>query len=132
MIDKEEVIFDFTNPNWKYKGILFANFDTSEMEKEIGFPPPSTFYGGFMAIIWIDENQDWIGKGRMKFSSGNKQIYSKNFGKKSSETEILQFFYQLPLKDKIWKKNPSEDVIGIIEIIKDLDMIESYKIILNN
>lgn len=127
-------IFDLTNPDYKYKGILFAEIDNKEVFSDCPFPIPneSIFHGGIMAVIYVDENQIWRCTIRIKHLSGNKHVLRKEFGKESNCTSILQTIYNLlPMKNKIWTKNQSETAEGILEIIKGLDMIESFTVLKN-
>jgi len=125
----DNVIFDCTRTDWKYKGVLFAEVDEIEMFKEME-PPPLDWYGGILALIYINENGEWIYKQRIKFSSGNKQMCMKCFGKDSTENKIIEYMCTaLPMKNQIWKKNIKEDGWGIVEIIKDFDMVQSMCIV---
>ena len=125
-----EVIFDCTRKDWKYKGVLFAEIDCDKLfedDSHLG-PPPIGFYGGILAVVYVDENGHWIYKQRIKFSSGNKQIVTKNFGKDRDENKIIEnMCAHFPMKNQIWKKNLKEEGWGIIEILEDFDMIESIR-----
>jgi len=125
-----EVIFDCTNPKHLYKGVLFAEVDNGEVKKEMNspFPTPKDYVAGVMAIIHVDENGIWHLTARIKFPSGNKQVIRLQENPPCNETKLLQKFYKIPLVNKIWTPNPSGDSDGILNIIKDLDMIESIQI----
>lgn len=133
----ENIIFDLTNINYKYKGVLFAELDNAQIDKEIGnpFPTPKDYLAGIMAIIWVDKKGIWNFKMRIKFPSGSKQvvnkIYDKEFKKgiKVNETYILQDLYKFPMVNKTWLSNPEETGDGILKLIENADMIESINII---
>lgn len=131
------IIFDLTNHNNKYKGVLFAEADNAEMDRQMGshFPTPKSYVAGIMAIIWVDEQGIWRAKMRIKFPSGSKQVVTKNYdeefksGVKVNETYILQDFYKFPMINKMWVPNPDETPDGIVKLIKDADMIESIQVV---
>jgi len=124
------VILDLTNPNWKYKGILSAIFDNSEVAKyhRISIEEFKDHVAEVFVIIYVDENQDWIWKGRIKYPSGSKCIIGNTLGKNSNETACLHDIYRLPLTDKHWFKNPLETAQSLLEIMKKEDLILSMKI----
>lgn len=137
------IIFDLTNPDWKYKGVLFAELDNDKTFSEPEFidmpSPPKNFIVGVMGIIWTDEKDIWNLKLRFKLPSGIKQVMGFNFkneqesGVNVNETYILQSLYKkIPMKNKTWTKNPAETPMGILEIIQKLDMIESMTVVKNN
>lgn len=140
MKNESKVIFDVTNPNCIYKGILFAELDFQEMDKQIKCPVPilKDYVAGVMALIWIDEKGIWNAKLRIKFPSGNKQVchktYQDEFDKKINvnETYVLNDLYRFPLKNKKWMKNSNGTPEGILKLLKESDMIESLKIIDDN
>lgn len=139
MTDKSSVIFDLTNSKNTYKGILFAEIDTTELEnsefvKSLNLPsPPSDFCIGVMGIIWVDEQGIWNAKVRLKFPCGNKQVMSRKFDKEHiqkvniNETYVLTHIYEIPMKRKMWLKNEDGTADGILELIKKSDMIESSR-----
>lgn len=132
-IDKSQVIFDVTREDHQYKGVLFAEVDFEKMDKETDcpFPTPKNYIAGVMAIIWVDENGIWNAKMRVKFPSGNKQVVTKFYDKEHkegisvNETYVLNDLYQLPMVRKNWLKNNDETPWGIVELIKNADMVES-------
>lgn len=128
--NEQIIIFDLTRTDWKYKGVLFAEIDENVMFSGIGAPPVnSDWYAGIMALIYVDEQGEWIYKQRVKFPSGNKQVGTKHFGKDSNENKIIEYMCSIfPMKNQIWKKNIKEDGWGIVEIIEDFDMIEDMRI----
>lgn len=135
-INKENIIFDLTRLDYKYKGVLFAEADNAEVDKQMQtpFPTPKNYLAGIMAIIWTDENEVWHTKLRFKFPSGNKQVISHSFDKefeegiKVNETYALQYLYKFPMVNKTWLPNPDGTGMGIIDLIKKVDMIESIQI----
>lgn len=131
-MEKTQGIFDLSRTDWDYRGILFAEMDIDEMEKQMrNISPPikQEWIAGLMMIIWIDENKEWNMKCRIKFPSGNKQIMHKNYGKDCSETKILQELYHIPLKNKVWTRNEVGTSDGMLDIMKNLDMIESIRVV---
>ena len=126
-------IFDLTNKNHSYKGILFAEIDNSALQKEMGDPTPMPrdYVAGVMAIIFTDEEGVWRLTARIKFPSGNKQVIRLEDGKDSNETKMLQQLYKMPMIHKTWTKNPDGSPEGMLKIIEDLDMIESMVVIPN-
>ena len=126
----DDMIFDLTKPG-DYRGIFFGEVDLKEIEKDCPCPPAPNFHAGMMAIIFIDENKDWQLVARIKFSTGAKQKYTRNFGKDGNETIILQELYKMPMINKIWTKNTGGDAMGILKIIQDMHMIESYQVMPN-
>lgn len=136
MIDKSQIIFDLTRLDYKYKGVLFAEADNAEVDKQIGshIRTPKDYVAGIMAIIWTDEKGMWHTKLRFKFPSGNKQVISHSFDKefeewvKVNETYALQYLYKFPMVNKRWFPNPEETGMGIVNLIQKADMIESMKI----
>jgi hypothetical protein len=137
MSDEEKVIFDLTRLDHKYKGVLFAEVDLSQVDKAMNCPfrAPKDYVAGIMALIWEDENGIWKSKTRIKYPSGNKQVFSLEYAKehaegiKVNETFILHSLYKFPMINKKWYPNPKETPEGIIELMRDADMIESIKII---
>ena len=134
MVDEEEVVCDLTRKDWKYKGILFAEMDSSDPElvKSVGEMPPD-YVAGLMAVVYVDENGIWNAQARIKFPSGNKQVwrveYKNREDRQVNETLILQDFYKLPLKNKGWYLNETEDQAGMFKILQDTNMIESIRIL---
>lgn len=132
-IDKSKIIFDLTNPNFSYKGVLFAEVDDDLVNEQskCTFPKTSTNCAGIMAIIWTDENESWHWKLRIKFPSGNKQVYESIFNLSAeekeliTETHLLDYLYKFPMKNKRWLKNLDGTAEGILKLIEDADMIES-------
>lgn len=130
-----EVIFDLTKTDWTYKGVLFAEMDNAEVDKEMNspFPTPKDYVAGVMAIIAIDPDGVWHLTARVKFPSGNKQVIRKAFDEEHknqcniNETYILQYFYRMPLKNKLWTANPDGTADGILKILEKTDMIESIR-----
>lgn len=126
-----QVIFNLDDSSNIYKGVLFAEVDNGEIDKEMGgFPPtPKDYCAGVMAIIWTDQDGFWQMKMRIVFPSRNKQVISKTYSKDSNETLVLQDIYKFPIIRKIWTKNPDGTAMGIVKIIKDLDMVETMRIV---
>lgn len=122
-----DYIFNFSNPNWKYKGVLSAEADYNTLEKEwdIKQPPGYTVY--IVAFIWVDEVGDWFFRVRLKFPSGHKQVYGCNMGKDSNETLCLEEMYRFPMQKKKWIANPSGILDRLLELMKKHDMIESIE-----
>lgn len=137
MTEESTYIFDLTNPNYSYKGILFAELDFEEMDKlaKSPFPTPKNYFAGIMALIWTDEKGIWNVKFRIKFPSGNKQVSSKDYTEefekkiKVNETYILNELYKMPMKNKNWMKNPDGTIDGILNILEKSDMIESKRVV---
>ncbi len=130
-MNKENIIFDLTNPDWDYRGVLFAELDNEEINKMTGYQmpaPPKDYCAGVMAIIWKDKEGFFHMKLRIKFPSGSKQVYASQYPKDSNETIILQDIYKVPMINKCWKRNEGGTGNGIIKIIEELDMIESMHI----
>lgn len=134
-MNKDNIIFDLSDHDNSYKGVFFAELDVASSSKDFGIPPPPKGYeAGIMGIIWTDKRGCWHGKMRIKFPSGNKQVISCNFEEEfkkkinMNETYVLNYMYKLPMINKVWTPNPSGKGMGIFEIIKKLDMIESIRI----
>lgn len=127
----ENVIFDFTRTDWKYKGVFTAFADIAECDKILGFPAndASSFLIEVWGIIWTDENNEWHAKLRFKFPSGTKEVGSKSYGKDCNETKILTDLYKFPMRDKFWFKNPSQTGEGIYEIMVREDLILSERVV---
>lgn len=104
------------------------------MRKEMGDPTPMPkgYVAGLMAIIFTDEKGEWHLTARIKFPSGNKQVIRLEGGKDSNETKMLHQLYKMPLIHKTWTKNPDGSPEGILKIVEDLDMIESYQVFEND
>ncbi len=130
------MIFDLTRQDCQYKGVLFAELDNQEVCNTVGMPGrvADDYCVGFMGLIWVDEKGIWNGKFRLKFPSENKQICHKIYDEEAknnitvNETLVLHDFYRLPLIRKRWYKNESGKPEGILEILKESDMIESMKV----
>lgn len=121
---ENETIFELTRNDWKYKGILFAYLDYKNFEFDDDIS--DLHKHEVVVTIWADENDDWIAKGRVKFSSGNKAVFEKNYGKNRNETKILTELYQeIPLKNKKWCRNKTQDIQGMMEILEKNNVIES-------
>lgn len=135
-MDNEQIIFDLSRKDWKYKGVFFGEMDNAAVDKECNapFPTPKGYVAGMMAIIYTDEKGIWHLVARIKFPSGNKQVIRKAFNEKEdsnktiNETYCLQFLYKMPMINKVWTPNPSGEGWDILEIIKNLDMVESMRI----
>ncbi len=135
-MDKKQIIFDLTDETNNYRGVLFAEMDNAEVDKQMNspFPTPKEYVAGVMAVIWTDKNGGWHAKLRIKFPSENKQVISMDFTKpeyknvKVNETFVLQQMYKMPMVKKIWTPNPSGEAMGIVDIIRDLDMVESSRL----
>jgi hypothetical protein len=135
-MSESEVIFDLTNPNNKYKGVMFAEVDNQELDREMQspFPTPQKYAAGVMAIIWVDEEGIWNAKMRFKFPSGNKQVITKKYDVEAKEGEtineniVLQDLYRFPMIHKMWLKNDDETGHGIIELIEKAEMVQYIRI----
>lgn len=135
--EEETVIFNLTREDYLYKGILFAEADNRQMDKEMNNPfvTPKDYVVGVMAIIWVDEKSIWHSKMRLKFPSGNKQVVSANYEKENeegitvNETLVLQELYRFPMINKTWLPNPDGTPEGIVKLIQDIDMIENIKVV---
>lgn len=133
----ENIIFDLRRDDYSYKGVLFADLDQNAVVKMMKYPFPvlENYQAGLCGIIWTDENGVWNVKFRIKYSSGNKAVFSAEYSKEQAEginvneTYCLNEIYTIPLINKIWTKNPDGTPQGILKIINDLDMIESSRII---
>jgi hypothetical protein len=126
------IIFDLTNPLFKYKGILSAIVDIDELSRSKACPchSPKDSIIELIAIIWMNEKEEWNYKVRIKFPSGNKQVGGKNLGCYCNETKCLHDIYKIvPMKDKYWFKNPCGTVNGILEILEREEMILSIQTI---
>lgn len=131
------VIFDITRRDWKYKGVLLAQVDTEEINKEMNaaFPTPKSYIAGIMGIIWVDERGVWNAKVMVKFPSGNKQVLTRIYEGKQCEgvnintTYVLQDLYQLPIVNKNWYPNKDESPCGILDILAKTNMIDSYEVV---
>ncbi len=133
-MSNEYIIFDCTNDQWKYKGIMFAEMDNADVTKIMGgMEAPAGFVAGIMAMIWVDELGIWNWKMRIKFPSGNKQVVSNRFDPKKhqnlNETYLLKDMYRMPMIHKSWHPNPCGTADGLIKIMEDTDMIESKRIV---
>lgn len=134
MNDEENVIFDLTIKDCIYRGVFFGELDNDYVNGHVedGMPKmPKEYIVGVMALIWTDPQGIWHIKTRLKFPSGNKQVVEKVFSeeveekKQVNETYVLQHLYKIPMVRKIWTRNPSGKPEGIVEIIKNLNMVES-------
>lgn len=121
-------ILDFTRTDWKYKGVLRAKVDIDESVREITarfdfeIPPlPKRYFIDVLGFIFVDENEDWNIKMRLKFMSGMEQLYYANLGEDKNETFCLHKFYTIPMTEKKWTPNKSGDLIDLMQIIKDID-----------
>lgn len=123
----ENIILDISNEKYKYKGILSAIIDNKAVAEMTH--TPVGFFGDDVAevfvIIYQDECENWIWKGRIKFPSGNKQVIQNNMGKNSNETACLHDIYKLPLSEKQWFKNPCQTGYGLLDIMRKNDLILS-------
>lgn len=128
---EENYIFRFEKDSgWLYKGVLTAQIDKKAVyeevnDKEMPLKDISTYQVEVLGMIWTDEVGEWNMKMRMKFPSGNKQAFSKKYGKDSNETFILQDMYKMPMINKRWYKNPTGDLDKLIEIMLKNDLVES-------
>jgi hypothetical protein len=128
-MNREQYIFDLSNPKHKYKGVLFAEIDNDSICEECGgMAIPQNFVAGVMAIIWVDEENIWNVKTRFKFPSGNKQIFEKKYDNEDSskinETFILHDLYRFPMVNKRWFQNKDETAKGLFDLMQQADMIE--------
>lgn len=138
MDGKKHIIFDLTNPNYNYRGILFAEIDNTAVYKKMNapFPTPKGYIAGVMAVVWTDEKGKFHTKLRIKYPCGNKHICTMDFDEEEYEkvnvnvTYVLNEIYKMPMIHKVWTPNPCGTGEGILEIIRKLDMIESARIII--
>lgn len=137
MTKEKHIIFDLTNSKNNYKGVLFAEMDHLEAGRRLSCPfppPPADYCVGIMGIIWVDEDGIWNAKIRLKFPSGNKQVICRRYDQEHkeniniNETYVLNDIYQMPMKHKHWLRNESGTPEGIVELIQQADMIESFRI----
>ncbi|MFA7192373.1 MAG: hypothetical protein WC089_03700 [Candidatus Paceibacterota bacterium] len=130
-LNKNDYIFVLDREDYDYKGVLFAEADDLEMG---GPKMPKDYVAGIMGIIWTDEKGQWHAKMRIKFPSGNKQVMTLNFEKEFdekmniNETYVLNRMYQMPMKNKVWTKNPGGTIPGIVKIVQDLNMVEHSRV----
>lgn len=133
--EERGIIFDLSREDWDYKGIFFGELDTNAVDKEYGMAAPKGFVAGIMAIIWVDETDTWHLSTRIKYPSGNKTVFhcayhlEKVEGVNVNETYALNHLYKFPMTNKVWTPNPEGKAEGILKIMKDLDMIESCRVV---
>ena len=132
---EKNYIFKLDREDYNYRGILFADLDL----KKISLDCPVNFFSsnyetGFMGIIWTDEKGMWHFKGRVKFPSGNKMSTENSYEDEHKEELSLSVQYvledmkRLPLINEVWYPNPTGSIDGMIEIMKNSDMIEWMKV----
>ena len=126
---ERDCIFNFTNPDWQYKGVLSAIVDNDSVCKEMGEPKRMhrKYIAEVIAFVWVDENGIWNFKARIKFPSGNKQTFAGELGKDSNEDEAVKTICKMPMKEKYWFPNPKGTVEGLIEVMQENDLIESME-----
>lgn len=118
-------IFEFDlSENNKFKGVLSAIVDNREMFADTGIIPPKEYIIEAFGIIWVDKNDEWQMRVRLKFPSGNKQSFANNYGKDANETLVLHDIYKLPMYYKHWFPNPTGTFEALLQIMKDNDLIE--------
>lgn len=131
IIKEHKPIFDCTRTDWQYKGIYDAILDNDAVQKEEpAFNRVAKDYvAELMAIIWVDEKGIWTAKVRIKFPSGNKQVYTLHFGTECNETKVLMKLWEMPSKDKHWFPNKCGTGQGILKILQDKNMIDSIRVV---
>jgi hypothetical protein len=130
-----ENIFEFDDcENTTFKGVLSAEVDNTEMDKQLFTPismrAPKSYIAEVFGMIWVDKQGEWHMRMRIKFPSGNKQVIGKSYGKEANETLILHDMYKLPMVNKYWFPNPKGTFMALLEIMKKNDLIESSKVII--
>src|SRR5574338_731349 len=90
-------------------------------------PMPKDYVTEVIAFIWVDEHGEWFWKGRLKFPSGNKMVFRGTCGKNANETKCLHEIYKFPMVEKNWFPNPKGTVDGLIDVMKENDLIESIQ-----
>ena len=130
-MNEKECIFNFTNPNWQYKGVFSGILDNDAINKEMNamFSSPKSFIAEVIAFVWVDEKGIWNFKARVKFPSGNKQTFGRSLGENSNEEEAVKAICKMPMKEKFWFSNPDGTVEGLIEVMIINDLIESIQMI---
>ena len=130
-MDKSNIIFDLTRQDWNYKGILFAEMDNNVIFGDMPpyMKPLKDYVIGVMSIIWTDEKGIWRQKTRLKFPSGNKQVFEKDYGQVCNETKVLTDIYRLGLINKTWYPNKDGTCEGILRTLEESDMIESMRVV---
>lgn len=128
-MNEKECIFNFTNPDWQYKGVFSGIVDNDAVDKEVNapFPSPKTYIAEVIAFVWVDEKGIWNFKARIKFPSGNKQTFAGSLGEDSNEEEAVKAICKMPMKEKHWFSNPEGTVGGLIEVMRVNDLIETIR-----
>lgn len=131
MTDRK-VIFKFDH-DCSYKGVLSAEMDKYAVEDFFQLPRQSltldkSWIVEILGFIWTDPQGEWHMKIRLKFPSGNKQVFGKSFGIDSTEEEVLEDIYKLPMVNKRWFQNKVGTVTSLFELLKEKDMIESITV----
>ena len=106
------VIFDITRRDWKYRGLLTAELDKSKFNK-------SNPYRKLSAMLWIDENNIWNAKIAIESKSGKKSTLETSFKENPNidEEGVLNFICKIPVKNKVWTKNPDGSIEQMYNII---------------
>jgi hypothetical protein len=113
----------------KYKGAFFADLDVNNISEKMGISSclPKDYHAGLFALIWTDKEGMWHLKGRIKSSSGSKQVITFEPKKDSNIQELIDKLCQVPVKNTLWIQNLDESVHGILKIIRDEEMVEYEK-----
>lgn len=132
-----ECIFVIDREDYNYRGVLFSELDNETCSSMPDCPHqfPEHYCVGVLALIWTDENGLWHAKVRLKFPSGNKQVYELDFAKEMlegiqiDEEYILSRICAIPMKHINYRRNKWGTPAGILEILRDSDWVESEKVV---
>ncbi len=122
---ERECIFNFSNPEWKYKGVFSGVIDNAAVEKGVGAPFAllKICIVKIIAFVWVDEKGIWNFRVRIKFPSGNKQTFAGSLGEDSNAEEAVKIICKMPMREKHWFPNPDETLMGLIEVMRVNDLI---------
>ena len=123
--DGIQAIFNLSRTDWKYKAIIEGTIYDDMMPFK-----GKEFEVEFFAIVHTDENDMWHMVGRLKFHSGNKLKFVKEYGKTCSEEQIYENVLTLfKFKSDTMFLNKCGTSGGIVSILEKEDMILSKTVV---
>ena len=125
-------IFEFKEDGSIYHGVFFAELDNQgvlDVMNDTFHEPPTDYVAGLMACIWTNNNGKINLKIRIKFPSGNKQVYEIKLENDETIENAVNIIRRFPLKKDTWYPNSDGSLHSLLKIINDANMIEWMEVI---
>lgn len=122
------IIFDLDEEGIEWLALIEGLFDLNKVSPMM--PIPRKYWPELFGMIYRDKEKVWHLKGRLKFRSGSKQVFTRTYEGDFVLIDIItKVLETLPLEGAYVFQNKSGTREGILEILKEQNLIDSIKII---